>query len=65
MNENNQMMTVKELADYVCISESTVRKLVRESKIPFVKVLSKILFNKQKVDNWLAEKESIPFKTNY
>lgn len=65
MNENNQMMTVKELADYVCISESTVRKLVRESKIPFVKVLSKILFNKKKVDNWLAEKESIPFKTNY
>lgn len=46
LNTNKQMLTVKELAVYFCVSESTIRKMVRESRIPFIKIFSKILFNK-------------------
>lgn len=53
MNTNKQMLTVKELAVYFCVSESTIRKMVRESRIPFIRIFSKILFNKSVIDNWI------------
>ena len=53
MNTNKQMLTVKELAVYFCASESTIRKMVRESRIPFIRIFSKILFNKSVIDNWI------------
>jgi excisionase family DNA binding protein len=58
MINDKKMLTVKELASYLCISESTVRKMVRESRIPFTKILSKILFNKSVIDNWLVNNQS-------
>jgi len=54
------MLTVKELAVYICVSESTIRKMIRESRIPFTKILSKILFNKIEIDNWLNDKQVKP-----
>lgn len=53
MNTNKQMLTVKELAVYFCVSESTIRKMVRESRIPFIRIFSKILFNKSVIDSWI------------
>jgi excisionase family DNA binding protein len=53
VNTNKQMLTVKELAVYFCVSESTIRKMVRESRIPFIRIFSKILFNKSVIDNWI------------
>jgi excisionase family DNA binding protein len=51
--EQKEMMTVKELSNYICVSETTVRKLIRESQIPFIRILSKILFKKEDIDIWL------------
>lgn len=48
-----EMMTVKELSNYICVSETTIRKLIRESKIPFIRILSKILFKKEDIDEWI------------
>lgn len=58
MNEINQMMTVKELAKYIYVSESTIRKLVRESKIPFIRIFSKILFDKRKIEQWIESNQN-------
>lgn len=52
-----EVFTVKELANYLKCSISTVRKLVRESKIPFFKVASKINFSKVRIDEWVHEQE--------
>jgi len=51
--EPKEMMTVKELSNYICVSETTIRKLIRESQIPFIRILSKILFKKEDVDIWI------------
>lgn len=58
MNEINQMLTVKELAKYIYVSESTIRKLVRESKIPFIRIFSKILFDKRKIELWIESNQN-------
>ncbi len=51
--EPKEMMTVKELSNYICVSETTIRKLIRESQIPFIRILSKILFKKEDIDEWI------------
>ena len=53
----NRMMTVKELANYLNCSESVIRKLKREKKIPYLKLAGKILFNKEKIDKWIQALE--------
>ena len=53
MEGSKTMLTVKEISEMLGISQSTVRKMVREKKIPFNKILSKILFDKKTVDDWL------------
>lgn len=47
------MFTVKEIAEYLSSSESAVRKLIRESKIPYFRLNKKILFEKDFIDSWL------------
>ena len=51
-----KLLTVKEVGQNLNISESTVRKLVRESKIPFVRIFSKILFKSTDIELWLDKK---------
>ena len=51
--KQKEMMTVKELSSYIYVSETTIRKLIRESKIPFIRILSKILFKKEDIDDWI------------
>ncbi|NCC71589.1 DNA-binding protein [bacterium] len=40
------VFNVKEIAKYLSVSESTIRKLIREKKIPHFRIYSKILFDK-------------------
>ena len=59
---DKEICGIKEIAKYLNISESGVRKLVREKKIPFFKVLSCIKFDINEINRWvenLVEKESI------
>ena len=41
---------IKELANYLGISESGVRKLVSEKRIPYFKVLSRIKFDLKEIN---------------
>lgn len=59
-----KVLNVKELKDYLSISESTVRKLVREKKIPHFRIASKILFDQDVIDKWLDEQQKDNYKNN-
>lgn len=57
-----EVMNIKELSKYLKCSASCIRKLQREKKIPYFRVASKILFDKDKIDHWLSESEVISIK---
>ncbi len=48
-----EVLSVKEVAEYLGISESVVRKLIRESKIPFIRIERRILFFVPVIRQWL------------
>ena len=56
---------IKEIAKYLNISESGVRKLVREKRIPYFKVLSCIKFDIKEINKWVNESTKKESKVNY
>lgn len=47
------VFNVKELARYLHCSESTIRKLLRNNKIPSFRVACRIFFKKKLIDAWI------------
>lgn len=54
---DDEIMTVKELADYLKIAEKTAYRFVAEGRIPGFKVGSALRFRKSEIDKWIAEQE--------
>lgn len=52
-------LNVRETAAYIGISKDLVYGLVRENKIPCVRVGKRILFRKESIDKWMEEQESM------
>lgn len=52
---NNVYLNVFDLALYLSVKESTVRKWVLLRKIPFVKIGKLVRFKKTEIDSWLAD----------
>ena len=52
-----QVFTVKEVAEYLNCSVSSIRSLVRNKEIPCFRIGSKLNFNKEAVDNWIHNQE--------
>lgn len=52
---SNEIMTIKEVAVYLKITEKTAYRLVAESKIPGFKVGGAWRFRKDEIDNWTRE----------
>jgi len=48
-------LTIKECAEYTCISEPTLYRWSREGKIPIYKIGKIIRFDKSAVDTWLMK----------
>lgn len=48
------MMTVKELQDYLHVCERTVFKMIKNKKIPCLKICGVWRFEKAKIDEWVA-----------
>ncbi len=48
---------VNELAEYLGCSQSAIRKLVTNKKIPFFNVGRRILFRKEAIDKWIHQQE--------
>jgi len=53
-NSGREVLSVKELAGYLGLSESIIRRLVKENRIPFVKIETRILFFLPVIRNWLV-----------
>lgn len=54
MNQEDQVMTVKEVSEYLRLAESTVYKLASEGKLPGRKVGGTWRFSRKGLEDWLA-----------
>jgi excisionase family DNA binding protein len=55
--EKNDIMTMKELADYLKIAEKTAYRFASDKKIPGFKVGNAWRFRKSEIDNWIKKQE--------
>ena len=51
------IFNVREVAEYLRCSESSIRNLVRSNKIPYLRIGSKLNFNKEVIDIWIHNQE--------
>jgi len=58
-----ELMSTKEVADYLRIKERKVYELVRDGRIPCTRVTGKYLFPRHLIDRWLAESTAVPSGT--
>lgn len=52
-----QILTIRELADYLKIAEKTAYRFASEGKVPGFKVGSAWRFRKSEIDRWISEQE--------
>lgn len=52
------VFNVKEVAEYLHCSVSTIRKLVRANQIPYFRIGNRLLFNKNYIENWVCSQLS-------
>ena len=52
-----EIMNVKEVARYLKCSESCIRNMVRDNKIPHFRINSKLNFRKEAIDLWVHNQE--------
>jgi excisionase family DNA binding protein len=57
--QNPNIMTIKQVAEYLKISPRTVYKLVKEGAIPSFKIMNMWRFERSKIDQWIQEKSEI------
>lgn len=55
---DQKYITVRELCELLRLSRSTVYTLISEKKIPHFKLGGKILFDKEKIQNWIDSKSN-------
>lgn len=51
-NVQRLIMNVPEVADFLRISESMVRRLVKEKRIPYFKIQARFLFYRLAIEKW-------------
>ena len=51
--EEKRFFVVKELTDYIHMSESYVYKMVTKQLIPHIKLGTRTLFERNQIDNWV------------
>ena len=49
----NEVFTVKEVAEYLHCSQSTIRKLLKNNQIPSFRVAYRVLIKKSLIDLWI------------
>ncbi|MDZ7793593.1 MAG: helix-turn-helix domain-containing protein [Spirochaetia bacterium] len=53
--DNEALLTYKEIASYLRISPVTLRRYVSEGRIPYLKIGRSVRFRKEHVDTWLEK----------
>ncbi|HYA35973.1 MAG TPA: helix-turn-helix domain-containing protein [Candidatus Binataceae bacterium] len=57
---SGNVITVKELADYLRCHTSTVYRLLKRNELPAFKIGSDWRFNREAIDTWLRERSFYP-----
>lgn len=57
MAHSDEILTVKELAEYLKIAEKTAYRFASEGKLPGFKVGGAWRFRKAEIDRWINEQE--------
>jgi putative molybdopterin biosynthesis protein len=52
---NKEMLTTKDLSEYLRINENQIYRLIKERKIPATRVTGKWIFPKDLIDEWIAD----------
>ena len=55
--EGSRVITVRELAGYLRVHQTTVYRLLREHKLPSFRVGSDWRFDREAIDRWMSEKQ--------
>jgi len=58
MVTSKEIMTSKEVAQYLCIHTLTVHKYAREGKIPAFKIGTDWRFHKKSLEKWIDQKST-------
>ena len=58
MSANNDIITIKELSEYLKIAEKTAYRFALEKKIPGFKVGGAWRFRRVEIDNWIKKQEN-------
>ena len=53
--DEKDIMSIKELSEYIGLSRSKIYRLIREKKIPASKIGRQYKFARQVIDMWLKE----------
>lgn len=53
----NELLTRKELANFLRISIATLQTMMKKNEIPFYKINKRILFKKSEIDEWLNQRK--------
>jgi len=56
LTKDKEIMTAKEVADYLKLHPLTVHRYAREGKIPAFKIGTDWRFHKKYIDKWIKEK---------
>ena len=59
--EENRLLSVDEVADYLKIPKSTLYKMCLEREIPCAKIGKHWRFDKKSIDKWLISKMQNPY----
>jgi excisionase family DNA binding protein len=57
VSANNDIMTIKELSEYLKIAEKTAYRFALEKKIPGFKVGGSWRFRRAEIDKWILKQE--------
>ncbi len=55
-NSNYEILTTKQLAEYLQMDEVTIYRLARKGQIPSVKIAGQWRFKKGLIDEWISKK---------
>lgn len=61
---SKEIMTAKEVAQYLSIHPLTVHKYAREGKIPAFKIGTDWRFHKKSLEKWIHQKSTYNFSRN-
>ena len=57
METEKSIMNVKQVCQYLGISESFLRKLIREDNVIYSRIKGRILFKKSEIDTWIEKNQ--------